>query len=80
MKALVHVGCPAVILDSSAPRGSRPERRLTADQLGRIDQPTLLFWGDDDPFGSPEVGERAVAAMPAAPKPRYAARSQGTAY
>lgn len=133
--ALVHVGCPAVVLDSSAPlpmrvlsvrlagrlltrlqppssrqveqlsqmvnehplvpelaellvaterlpdfrrmflstvhqllrlRGSRPESRLTAEELAGIDQPTLLFWGEHDPFGSPAVGERIVAAMPAA--------------
>ncbi len=45
-------------------RGSRPEMRLTAEQLARMDQPTLLIWGQDDPFGSPEVGERMVRAMP----------------
>jgi len=133
--ALVHVGCPAVALDSSAPfpmrllsvrplgrlltrlqppsekqveglskmvkehplvpelvdllvaterlpgfretflatvhallrlRGGRPEARLTAEQLSRIEQPALLVWGEDDPFGSPRVGERMAAAMPAA--------------
>ncbi len=133
--ALVHVGCPAVVLDSSAPfpmrvlsvrfagrlltrlqppsrrqveqlskmvkeyplvpelvdllvaterlpgfrrtflstvhtlirlRGSRPETRLTAGQLAKIDQPILLFWGKNDPFGSPEVGKRMAAKMPAA--------------
>lgn len=47
-------------------RGSRPALRLTADQLGRIQQPNLLFWGKDDPFGSPEVGERMAAIMPSA--------------
>lgn len=47
-------------------RGSRPEMRLTADQLARIGQPTLVIWGHDDPFGSPELGQRIVAAMPAA--------------
>ena len=45
-------------------RGSRPAMRLTAEQLARIDQPTLMFWGQDDPFGPPEVGERMVEAMP----------------
>jgi len=133
--ALVHVGCPAVVLDSSAPfpmrllsvrplgrlltrlqppsprqveslskmvrehplvpelvdllvaterlpefrqtflatvhallrvRGSRPETRLTAEELGRIEQPTLLVWGENDPFGSPAVGARIAATMPAA--------------
>lgn len=47
-------------------RGSRPETRLTADQLSRIAQPTLLYWGRDDPFGAPELGERVAAALPRA--------------
>ena len=47
-------------------RGSRPEMRLTAEQLERINQPTLLFWGENDPFGSPEVGKRMVTKMPTA--------------
>ena len=45
-------------------RGSRPEHRLTAEQIGRIEHPAVLVWGRDDPFGSPEVGERFAAAMP----------------
>jgi len=47
-------------------RGSRPEMRLESAQLARIDRPTLLVWGEDDPFGSPEVGERVAASLPAA--------------
>jgi len=133
--ALVHIGCPAVVLDSSVPiqmrflsvrvlgrlltwlqppspkqvdqlskmvnefplvpelvdllvateelpgfrqtflstihtlvrvRGSRPTTRLTANQLAKINQPTLLIWGEDDPFGSPILGERIAAIMPSA--------------
>ncbi|MBA4158925.1 MAG: alpha/beta hydrolase [Gemmatimonadetes bacterium] len=133
VKVMVHVGCPAIVLDTSAPlpmrllsarplgrvltrlrppsesqveelsrmvneypltpeladlilaterlpdfrhtflsmlnallrlRGSRPAMRLTAEQLTRVTQPTLVFWGQDDPFGSVEVGERMVKAMP----------------
>jgi pimeloyl-ACP methyl ester carboxylesterase len=45
-------------------RGSRPGMRLTAEQLAGIPQPTLVFWGRDDPFGSVEVGERLVRVMP----------------
>ena len=45
-------------------RGSRPAMRLTAEQLSRVTQPTLVFWGQDDPFGSVETGERMVKAMP----------------
>jgi pimeloyl-ACP methyl ester carboxylesterase len=132
-KAIVHVGCPAIVLDTSAPfpmrllsagpigrlltrlrppsagqveslsrmvrehplvpeladlilaterlphfrqallstlnalvrlRGNRPEMSLTAAQLARITQPTLLFWGRDDPFGPVSIGERIVEAMP----------------
>lgn len=47
-------------------RGSRPATRLTREQLARIEQPTLLFWGADDPFGSPAVGELVASSMPAA--------------
>ena len=47
-------------------RGSRPERRVTPDQLRRVNQPTLLVWGADDPFGAPEVGRRMAAILPAA--------------
>jgi len=47
-------------------RGGRPEARLTAEQLSRIEQPTLLVWGKDDPFGTPAVGAAIAAAMPAA--------------
>ena len=47
-------------------RGSRPAMRLTAEQLARIDQRTLVFWGRNDPFGAPEVGQRMVEIMPTA--------------
>ena len=45
-------------------RGSRPAMRLTAKQLAAISQPTLVFWGENDPFGSVEAGERMVRVMP----------------
>lgn len=45
-------------------RGNRPGMSLTAEQLTRITQPTLLFWGQNDPFGSVDVGKRMVEAMP----------------
>ncbi|MEJ7932052.1 alpha/beta hydrolase [Ramlibacter sp. AN1015] len=47
-------------------RGNRPRHRLTASELELVTQPTLLLWGDRDPFGSPAVGERVAAAMPCA--------------
>lgn len=46
------------------PRGSRPEMRLTADQLRQISQPTFIVWGDSDPFGTPEVGRKMVNLLP----------------
>jgi len=45
-------------------RGARPEVKLTAEQLARIGQPALLFWGREDPFGPPEIGERMTEIMP----------------
>ena len=45
-------------------RGGRPGTRLAAGQLAKIDRPTLLVWGENDPFGSPEVGERMAGLMP----------------
>lgn len=47
-------------------RGSSPSLRLTARQLSDIKQPSLVFWGEEDPFGSVETGEQMVAAMPSA--------------
>ena len=38
--------------------------RLTAEQLARISQPTLVFWGRNDPFGPVEIGQGMVKAMP----------------
>jgi pimeloyl-ACP methyl ester carboxylesterase len=44
--------------------GARPEMALGEDDLARISQPTQLIWGEDDPFGSPDVGRNVAAAMP----------------
>lgn len=45
-------------------RGNRRAMSLTAEQLGRIDAPTLLVFADDDPMGDANVGERVATAMP----------------
>ena len=45
-------------------RGARPGMGLTVDQLSQIEHRSLLLFGADDPFGGPEVGERAARAMP----------------
>ncbi len=52
LSAAVHLG------------GARPEIALTSDQLAKIDQPVQMIWGNNDPFGSPRVGERAVEILP----------------
>ncbi|MDR8393923.1 alpha/beta hydrolase [Aliifodinibius sp. S!AR15-10] len=44
--------------------GSRPDMRLTAKQLKQLEQPTMLFWGRSDPFGSPKVGQRMADILP----------------
>lgn len=43
-------------------RGARVP--LTEEELARVEQPTLFVWGDNDPFGSPRIGEEAVSVMP----------------
>jgi pimeloyl-ACP methyl ester carboxylesterase len=45
-------------------RGSNERFQLHADELGRIEQPVLFIWGDNDPFGGVDVGRKAVRAMP----------------
>lgn len=47
-------------------RGARPKVRLTAEQLGQISQPVQLVWGQNDPFGSPEVGRQVAGIIPRA--------------
>lgn len=48
------------------PTGARPGIGLSGAQLSRLDVPVLFVWGDRDPFGHPDVGRAAVAAMPRA--------------
>ena len=44
-------------------RGNRPELALTADQLARIQAPTLLVFATDDPMGAAPIGARMAEAM-----------------
>lgn len=46
------------------PRGARPGMSITADDLQRLDVPTLFVWGHKDTFGPPDVGQRAVELAP----------------
>ncbi|MEN8185391.1 MAG: alpha/beta hydrolase [Myxococcota bacterium] len=45
-------------------RGARPEAMLTDADLARMAQPTLLVWGEQDPFAAVEAGEHMAATMP----------------
>jgi pimeloyl-ACP methyl ester carboxylesterase len=42
----------------------RPENFLSDAELRRIACPVLMIWGDEDPYGDPEIGRRAVAVIP----------------
>lgn len=45
-------------------RGSKPEIRITATQLRSIRAPTLLVWGDHDPFSDVATGRRIADLIP----------------
>ncbi len=45
-------------------RGARPEIALTEPELADVTQPVQLIWGNQDPFGRPEVGQRAAEIIP----------------
>jgi pimeloyl-ACP methyl ester carboxylesterase len=42
----------------------RPENFLSDTELQHIAAPVLMIWGDDDPYGDPEIGRRAAALIP----------------
>lgn len=42
----------------------RPKNFLSDAELGRIAAPVLMIWGDQDPYGGPEIGRRATALIP----------------
>jgi len=44
-------------------RGWAAEWSLGADELGRIEQPAVFVWGEDDVFAGPEYGRRACEVM-----------------
>jgi pimeloyl-ACP methyl ester carboxylesterase len=44
----------------------RPENVLTDEELRSLATPVQFIWGQDDVYGGPEIGHRAVALMPAA--------------
>jgi pimeloyl-ACP methyl ester carboxylesterase len=44
----------------------RPENFLSDAELGQILAPVLMIWGDEDPYGGPEIGQRAAQIIPTA--------------
>jgi pimeloyl-ACP methyl ester carboxylesterase len=42
----------------------RPENFLSETELQQLTVPVLMIWGDQDPYGGPEIGQRASALMP----------------
>jgi pimeloyl-ACP methyl ester carboxylesterase len=41
-----------------------PQNFLLETELRRIAAPVLMIWGDADPYGPPEIGQRAAAIIP----------------
>jgi pimeloyl-ACP methyl ester carboxylesterase len=44
----------------------RPENFLSDAELAQIAAPVLMIWGEDDPYGGPDIGRRAVEIIPIA--------------
>ena len=42
----------------------RSENFLSDAELQQIAAPVLMIWGDEDPYGGPEIGRRATALIP----------------
>jgi pimeloyl-ACP methyl ester carboxylesterase len=42
----------------------RPENFLSDSELRRLTVPVLMIWGDQDPYGGPEIGRRACELIP----------------
>ncbi len=42
----------------------RPENFLSEAELRQLAVPVLMIWGDEDPYGGPEIGRRACALIP----------------
>jgi pimeloyl-ACP methyl ester carboxylesterase len=45
-------------------RGARPGATITADELSRLRVHVQIVWGERDPFGGPEIGQRAAELIP----------------
>ena len=42
----------------------RPENFLSDAELRQLTVPVLMIWGDEDPYGGPEIGRRACELLP----------------
>jgi pimeloyl-ACP methyl ester carboxylesterase len=42
----------------------RQENFLTETELRAISAPVLMIWGDEDPYGDPDIGRRAAEVIP----------------
>jgi 2-hydroxy-6-oxonona-2,4-dienedioate hydrolase len=42
----------------------RPENFLSDTELRQLAMPVLMIWGSEDPYGGPEIGQRACALLP----------------
>ena len=42
----------------------RPENFLSDAELRRLTVPVLMIWGNEDPYGGPEIGQRACSLLP----------------
>lgn len=42
----------------------RPENFLSETSLRQLAAPVLMIWGDEDPYGGPEIGRRACELIP----------------
>jgi pimeloyl-ACP methyl ester carboxylesterase len=42
----------------------RPENFLSDAELQQLRVPVLMIWGDEDPYGGPEIGQRACSLIP----------------
>ena len=52
MSLAMHLGRP------------RPTNFLSEPELRQLKAPVLMIWGDEDPYGGPEIGRRAAALIP----------------
>jgi 2-hydroxy-6-oxonona-2,4-dienedioate hydrolase len=42
----------------------RPENFLSEIELRQLRVPVLMIWGNEDPYGGPEIGQRACSLLP----------------